>query len=113
MFNDLPSPNWIGVRVGDTSPYTVIFVYVGRTSQELGKVKGPIIISEDFNMVESLDDRWECKGLVIKGGEMDQWECLQSKLDFTDVGSVGEFNWQNYSAPPLATKTRLHRTYVT
>lgn len=113
LFNDLSSPNWIGVRVGDTSPYTVISVYAGGTSQELGKVKGLVIISGDFTMVESLDDRWEGKGLVIKGGEMDQWECLKSKLDFTDVGSVGEFTWQNYSAPPLATKTRLHRTYVT
>ena len=40
--------------------------------QELSLVKGQFIFSINFNMVEILEDRWEGKGMAIRGGELEQ-----------------------------------------
>lgn len=75
-------------------------------------MEGPVILSGDFNMVEDISDRWDGKGNVINGEEKIQWEHCKTELDLTDVGFKGDFTWQNYSAPPLARKARLDRTYI-
>ena len=120
LTSQLPTPNWIGVRLGGPNPFTIISVYAGGAVQvrtemwkELSLITGPIILTGDFNMVESLDDRWEGKGQCIRGAELEEWEKLKEAHDLTDIGFPGDFTWQNYSLPPLARKARLDRTYIT
>ena len=112
-------PNWIGVKIGGPTPYTVISIYAGgsvpeRTQiwEELSSIQGEIILAGYFNMVENIDDRWESKGQTIRGQELLSWTNLKNMLDLADMGNVGEFTWQNYSPPPLARKARLDRAYV-
>ena len=119
MLSNLPSPNWVGVKIGGASPLTVVSVYAGGSTQsradmwqELSGLQGPVILSGDFNMVEFIEDRWEGKGVTIKGSELTQWEALKNSLDLTDIGDIGKFTWQNYSAPPMARKARLDKTFV-
>lgn len=119
LCSEASSPNCIRVRLGGSSPFTIISIHAGGNAQvitnmwkELRALKGAVILSRDFNMVEFRQDRWEGKGIVLKGGELEEWERLKVDLDLTNLGGIGEFTWKNYSAPPLAQKARLDRTYV-
>lgn len=60
----LSSPNWIGVKIKGPIPFSVVSVYAGgsvndRTEMwiELQQLEGPVILTGDFNMVESIKDR--------------------------------------------------------
>ena len=71
--------------------------------EELSSLTGQVIIIGDFNMVEHVEDRWEGKGIVLRGQEeLDSWNAMKHQLDLVNVGNIGEYTWQNCSPPPLA-----------
>ena len=58
-----------------------------RARYEVYNTGRPVILTGDFNMVETLEDRWEGKGLTVSGGgEKDQWTSLKTGFDLTDLG---------------------------
>lgn len=77
LYSNASQPNWIGVKKGGPSPYTVISIYAGgsvpeRTQiwEELSSIQGEIILAGDFNMVENIDERWKSKGQTLKGQKL-------------------------------------------
>ncbi|MCO5559278.1 hypothetical protein L7F22_012874 [Adiantum nelumboides] len=63
-------------------------------------------------MVESLKDRHLSLGTTLKGVEQQKWDSLKSKLNLWDVGTEGEFTWQNYSKGANTRKARLDSCYI-
>lgn len=56
--------------------------------EELTKLQGSIIIFGDYNMVENCEDRWEGKGVTLKGMDLSMWYKVMTNLDLTDIGST-------------------------
>lgn len=107
---------WIKIKF---EKFYVVGIYASCLSSqrtqawaELLDLDAPCIVIGDFNMTEHLSDRYLQKGSVIQGAELEKWQELKEHLGLIDVGTPGEFSWQNYATDSLHRKARLDRCYV-
>lgn len=107
---------WISAYLNS---FTIVGVYAHgpqkqrtETWKSLTKLQAPTLICGDFNMVETLLDRFKAKGQAVFGREKLAWQKLKRLLRLQDLGQEGSFSWQNYSPGPLSRKARLDRAYA-
>ena len=105
--------SWVCACLGPPYNPTIIVVYAPTSTSERCKVWeeikqffGPVVFTGDFNMVTSLDDRWNHLGKCISGHEGNIWMDLSDHIDLQDDSSF-EMTWANnqtganYSQPAL------------
>ena len=98
---------WIAIRFTD---FTFIGVYAHgpqkvrtKTWKSLSRLQGPIILMGDFNMVETIQDRYKAKGQTLFGSENKNGPSLRNCFKLQDIGHESSFSWQNYSTGELLT----------
>lgn len=81
-FNIDPNNQWIAVFLTDL---TFVGVYANgpqkqriKTWNSILRLKAPVLIMGDFNMVESLKDRFKARGQAIFGAEKRAWDKVKN-----------------------------------
>ena len=94
--------SWVAAILGPPFNFTVAAVYAPTSSRErsllwadLQVISGPVILTGDFNMVNSLEDRWNRLGKTISGEEASAWHALAVHLDLIDISTNCGMTWAN------------------
>ncbi|KAH7279014.1 hypothetical protein KP509_37G000400 [Ceratopteris richardii] len=118
-FSISSSNQWCGLKLGKPFDLSIVSIYAANSSlsrkvcwEELSLLPGPLILMGDFNMVTSLNDRWECKGSTIRGSEKAVWIDMCNGQDIFDLSQITGFTWSNKQIGKAFTAARLDRCYA-
>ena len=88
-------------------------IYRGKIWDSLiKKFDQPIILIGDINMVEFPKDRYMKHGQTISRSEKLAWNACKIHFNLVDIGTTGQFTWQNYGMGDLLRKAWFDRCYV-
>lgn len=111
--------HWISIKLKDPFNFTLLSIYAPCNCRDRALlwndiccINEPVLISGDFNMVESSLDRYKGFGQVIKGAEKAAWDNATSLLDLSDVSGDTRFTWANGQVGECFRAARLDRVYV-
>ena len=110
--------NWVSISLSSPFSLTLVAVYAPSIASDrkfvwnkLAQVTGPVLMLGDFNMVTSVQDRWNKKGNIIAGAEDLAWKDLYATLDLQDVSVNSGLTWSNNQAGEFFRAARLDRFY--
>ena len=63
-------------------------------------------------MVEFPKDRYMKHGKVVSSLEKRAWIACKNHFNLVDIGSTGQFTWQNYGVGDFLRKAQIDRCYV-
>ena len=118
--NSVIHNSWVGVTLGPPYNLTLAAVYAPNSSNErkqvwdeLSSINGPTILLGDFNMVTSIEDRWNGIGTCLSGQEKVSWDYLADHLDIIDMTTSTNMTWANHQSGSNYRSARLDRFYCT
>lgn len=110
---------YVAVTLGAPFLFTLINVYapchaLSRATvwDKINLIQGPIILLGDFNMVESLRDRWKGLDQYLQGRELHAcWNSVIVDKNLVDMSANSGFSWANNKKDDCFRATRLDKIY--
>lgn len=112
-----PSNNWISINisVGDIL-VNLLTIYAPAQSAARRNLWASLPVSNLpsllVGMVESLSDRWQGRGIIIREAELQLWDTLCSHLELTYFTNDSSFTWSNQQVGENHRRARLDRGYL-
>lgn len=110
--------NYVSVMLKEPFCFSLVCVYAPYNSLGrahlwiyLAKLEVPMVLVGDFNMVETLSDRWHKLGQTLQGNELHHWNSLVSSKKLIDLSVSSGFSWNNNKRGNNFRAARLDRLY--